>query len=66
MGQHGNDSKKHGTSTARARHHSASAGTRHGLYSAWAAGPARGTSMGTTRLMGWHDAGPITPTDMAF
>jgi hypothetical protein len=35
-------------STARARHHSASAGTRHDLDSAWAAGPAHGTSTGTT------------------
>ena len=52
-------------STARARHHSASVGTRHGLYSAWAAGQTRSTSTGTTRLMGRHDAGPITPTEMA-
>jgi len=66
MGQHGHDPKKHGPSTARARHYSASAGTRHGLYSAWAAGPARGTSTGTARLMGWHDTGPIIPKDMAF
>jgi len=65
MGQHGHDPKKHDTSTTRARHHSASAGTRHGLYSAWAAGPARGTSTGTARLMGRHDAGPITLTEMA-
>ena len=66
MGQHGHDSKKHDPSTAWARHHSASAGTRRDLYSAWDAGPARGTSTGTTQLMSWHDAGPITPTDMAF
>ena len=65
MGQHGHDPKKHDTSTTRARHHSASAGTRHGLNSAWAAGPARGTSTGTARLMGRHDAGPITLTEMA-
>jgi len=65
MGQHGHDPKKHDTSTARARHHSASAGTSHGLYSARAAGPARGTSTGTARLMGRHDAGPITLTEMA-
>ena len=65
MGQHGHDPKKHDTSTVRARHHSASAGTRHGLYSAWAAGPARGTSTSTARLMGRHDAGPITLTEMA-
>ena len=65
MGQHGHDPKKHDTNTTRARHHSASAGTRHGLYSAWAAGPARGTSTGTARLMGRHDAGPITLTEMA-
>jgi hypothetical protein len=42
-------------STARARHHSASAGTRHHLDSASAAGPARGTSTGTTRLLSRHD-----------
>ena len=63
MGQHGHNPKKHDTSTTRARHHSASVGTRHGLYSAWAADPARGTGM--ARLMGRHDAGPITLTEMA-
>jgi hypothetical protein len=50
MGQHGHGPKKHVPSTVRARHHSASAGTRHDLDSAWATGPARGTSTGTTRL----------------
>jgi hypothetical protein len=34
MGQHGHGPKKHDPSTARARHHSASAGTRHDLHSA--------------------------------
>jgi hypothetical protein len=40
MGQHGHDPKKHGPSTARARHHSASVGTRHDLDSAWPQGRA--------------------------
>jgi hypothetical protein len=66
MGQHGHGPKKHSPSTARARHHSASAGTRHDLDSAWAAGPARGTSTGTTRLMSWHDVGTIIPINLIF
>jgi hypothetical protein len=66
MGQHGHGPKKHDPSTARARHHSASAGTRHDLDSAWAAGPARGTSTGTTRLMSRHDGGTIIPINLIF
>jgi hypothetical protein len=62
MGQRGQGSK----STARARHHSASADTRHDLDSAWAAGPAHGTSTGTTRLMSRHDGGTIIPINLIF
>jgi hypothetical protein len=66
MGQHGHGPKKHDPSTARARRYSASAGTRHYLDCAWAAGPARGTSTGTTRLMSRHDGGTIIPINLIF
>jgi hypothetical protein len=66
MGQHGHGPKKHGPSTARARHHSANAGTRHDLDNAWAASPARGTSTGTARLISRHDGGTIIPINLIF
>jgi hypothetical protein len=66
MGQHGHGPKKHGPSTARPRHHSASAGMRHDLDIAWAAGPARGTSTDMTRLMCRHDGDTIISVNLIF